>query len=286
MNRTELTMLHNPFKPWLAVLLVTGLALTIADLASAADEAARVVGVRGSALAHSPGEAPRALTFDAAIFAGDKIITAQGAGVGLLAGEHYVGLDEATTAVIGLTEQGAPSVIVENGRARVLASGTGAPARIGTATLMAANGGTDTDVFAFAEKAGLVAMVCSNETPVEAARAGEALTPGKGRCAVAKRGEPLYLADAAHPPLELIADNGLYDVAGDPNARIPSPLPPVALGLAPDPIFASSVDPLVGDPRNPCDSPAACQAGSLAVIPSPMPPAPPINPPVPGTPPL
>ncbi len=271
-------MLHNPFRPWLALLFVAGLALTLAEYAQAAAEAARVVGVRGSALAHTPGEEPRVLAYDSAIYAGDKIVTAKGAGVGLLSGQHYVGLDESTTATVGLTEAGAPDVRVSTGRARVLASGDGAPARLGTETLLAANAGSDTDVFAFAEKAGMVSMICPSETAVNAARGGQALTPGPGECAVAKRGEPLYTANAVHPPLDLIADPGSYDVAGDPTARIGGPLPPVALGLTPDPIFATSVDPFLGDPRKSCDV-GICGAAALSA-------APPVNPPRPVGPPL
>jgi len=281
-------MLHNPFNSWLAITLVTGMALTLADMAHAADEAARVVGVRGSVIAYSAGQDSRILAHDSAIYDGDKIVTAKGAGVGLLSGEHYLGLDESTTAVLGLTDVGAPDLTVQTGRARLLASGEGAAARLGTETLLAANAGSDTDVFAFAEKAGLVSMICSNEGAVGAARGNQALTPGQGNCAVAKRGEPLYLAGAAHPPLDLLADSGDFDIAGDPGLRIGGPLPPVALGILSDPVFASSVDPLVGDPRNPCDSPAACQMGVLTTVRSlpPPAPAPPINPARPGAPPL
>jgi hypothetical protein len=165
----------------------------------------------------------------------------------------------------------------------VLASGEGAAARLGTATLVAANAGTDTDVFAFAEKAGLVAMICPNESAVQAARGGQALSPAKGNCAVAKRGEPLYLADAAHPALEVLADPGGYDVAGDPIARIGDPLPPVALGIEPDPIFATSVDPVLSDVRNPCQGTACTGSAALPPDPAPpLPPAPPINPARPG----
>lgn len=279
-------MLHNPFKPWLAALFVAGIALTLADMAQAADEAGRVVGVRGSVIAYSAGEDARVLAYDSPLYAGDKIVTAKGAGVGVLAGEHYVGLDESTTAVLGVTDGGAPDLRVQTGRARVLASGDGAAAKLGTDTLVAANGGSDTDVFAFAEKAGLVSMICANESGVAAARGGNALNAPQGNCAVAKRGEPLYLADAAHSPLDLLADPGGFDVAGDPVARIGGPLPPVALGLESDPIFASSVDPIVGDPRNPCDSPSACQGGALVPAAAPPPPpAPPINPARPGAPP-
>jgi len=254
-------MLHNPFRHWLTVLLVAGIALTLVDFAHAAPEAARVVGIRGSVLANSPGEEPRLLRFDEAIYSGDKIVTAGGAGVGLLSGEHYVGLDESTTAVVGLTEDGAPDVRVLKGRARLLASSAdGIAARIGTDGLLADNAGTDTDVFAFAEKAGLVTMICPNEGSVGAARGAEGLEPGSGKCAVAKRGEPIYLADAAHPPLDLLADTGGYDIAGDPTERIGGPLPPVALGMAPSPIFASSADPIIDDPRAPCDSPALCSS--------------------------
>lgn len=272
-------MLPTSFEPRLALLLVTSVVLSLAHPAQAAEESARVVGVRGSVLAQTPGEEPRLLRFDGAVLAGDKIVTAKGAGVGLLAGTHYVGLDESTTATLGLTASGAPDVHVLSGRARVLASGDGGAARLGTATLLAANAGSDTDVFAFVEKAGLVSMICPNESPVQAARLDQVLTPGQGRCVVAKRGEPLYLADAAHPPLDLLADPDSYDVAGDPTARMGEPLPPVALGIAPRPTFTSGIDPLLDDLRDPCDF--GCPSSAPPPVSSP-----PINTPRPGAPPL
>ncbi|MEZ4216534.1 MAG: hypothetical protein R3E88_08655 [Myxococcota bacterium] len=265
------------------VLVLIGALIVLAQQALAADgaEVARVVGIRGAVSVQSPGEAARPLGYDGVVRDGDTVATSAGAGVGLLAGSHYVGLDEGTTATIGRAANGAPEVQVATGRARVLDSGDGAPARLGAGALLAANAGGDTDAFAFAEKGGLVSMICPTEGPVTAARGGEALTPGPGDCAVAKAGEPLYPAKAGHDPLELLAQLDGFDPATSPVAMLGRPLPPVALGLGPTTTLATSVDPFGGDPRLPCDSPAQCAA---AVTP-PAPPNPPVNPPMPGGPP-
>ena len=259
-----------------SALLLFATVLSSGSWALAADEVARVVGVEGSALVRTPGEPSRVARVDEPVFAGDSIVTAKGAGVGLLAGEHYVGVAESTTARIGQTADGAPDVIVEQGRARVLASGSGPAAKLGSPSLVAANAGSDTDVFAFAEKAGLVSMICPAEGPVQANQGGQTLTPGPGECAVAKPGEPAYLADASHGPLPLLADGGAVPLAGDPVARIGEPLPPVALGVEPSPLFESVVDPVRSDPRNPCDLAGSCRSKVPPVS------APPINAPRPG----
>ena len=84
----------------LALLLVLA-----ASVGSAAEEVARVVGVEGSALVRTGSGEPRLVELDGVIRAGDTIVTATGAGVGLLAGQHYIGLAESTTARIGRTDQ-------------------------------------------------------------------------------------------------------------------------------------------------------------------------------------
>jgi len=265
------------------VLATIGALIVLAQQAFAADAlpVARVVGIRGEVTAQSPGASPRALAYDSEIYAGDSVATSPGAGVGLLAGGHYVGLDESTTATLGLAANGAPDVQVKAGRARVLDSGDGAAAKLGAGALFAANSGGDTDAFAFAEKGGLVSMICPTEGPVTAARGAEALTPGPGDCAVAKAGEPLYPAKAGHGPLDLLAQLDGFDPATNPVAVLGRPLPPVALGIEPASTLATSVDPFGGDPRLPCDSPANCPA----VAPPPPIPDPPVNPPMPGGPP-
>ena len=273
--------LHDRFRRLVGprLTLLGFLMVLLAPGASAAPEVARVVGVEGAALVRSPGGTSRVVVLDGVIRSGDTLVTAAGGGVGLLAGEHYVGLAESTTARLRQTEEGAPDVRVEQGRARVLASGDGPPARLGSETLIAANAGSDTDLFALREKPGLVSMLCPTEGPVSVGQGAQALTPGPGQCAIAKLGEPLYLADANHPPLPMLANPGGVPLLGDPIARIGEPLPPVALGLSPSPLFQSAVDPLRSDPRNPCDTAGSCRAKVPAVPPVA---APPINAPRPG----
>jgi len=259
---------------------LAGAVLILADRAFSAQplEVARVVGVRGSVVATAPGEPSRVLRFDSPVYVGDEIVTARGAALGLLSGSYYIGLDEATTATIGLADTAAPDVEVLAGRARLLDSGGGAAARVSTPGLLAANAGTDTDVFAFPEKGGLVSMICPNEGAVRATRAGEALAPAAGDCAVAKRGEALYAAHADHPSLGVLAETGGFDLAGDPTARLGAPLPPVALGLAAGGGLASDIAAFSDDPRLPCDSPSSCETRGAIV------PDPPTNPPMPGDP--
>jgi hypothetical protein len=270
-----------------AVSLITfGLALGVAQQSTAA-EAGRVIGIRGSAVASTGAEEARLLAFDSAIEEGDTIVTASDAGLGLLVGSHYVGLDAETTAVLRRTEAGAPDLHVTSGRARVLDSGDGAQARLATNTLLAANAGSDTDIFAFAEKGGLVSMICPTEGAVKAARGGEALTPSAGGCAVAKAGEPLYPAKAGHDPLAMLAHTGGFDPSTSPVVSRGVPLPPVALGLGPVSNLATDVNPFADDPRLPCNAPGACVARLLtvAVVNPPPPVNPPVNPPGSGTPP-
>jgi hypothetical protein len=258
-----------------ALVLVVALGATTAQAGS---EAARVIGVRGQALAQTPGEAPRVLHYDSAVFAGDRLVTSAGAGLGLLAGVHYVGLDESTTATLRMTDTGAPDLEVSVGRVRLLDSGGGAAARLATSGLRAVDAGTDTEAFAFPEKVGLISMICPNEGTVNTTRRGEQLAPGVGDCAVSKPGEALYVARAGNPPLEVLADSQGYPLAGDTGA----PLPPVSLPL-PAIAMVARVEPFRDDPRRPCDG-IVC--GDTRVSSSQAPPLnPTTNPPIGGGPP-
>ena len=247
--------------------------------AAAADEVARVIGLLGEAVAQTPGEAPRTLDTDAPIFAGDQLVTSAGAGLGLLAGTHYVGLDESTTATLRVADTGAPALEVAAGRARLLASDDSAAGRLGTNSLVAVDAGIDTEVFAFPEKAGLISMICPNEGTVTASRGPQALASSTGGCSVAKAGEALYPARAGHAPLAMLATPQGFQLAGDPGL----PLPPVALGIGPVALFdAGSPGPFSNDPRLPCDGITCIDP----VVPGLVPVAnPPTNPPIPGMPP-
>jgi len=95
MNRV-LRSLCGPLWAGVAVALVAAGAAA----ASADEPVARVVAVRGSATAQSPGEEPRPLRCNDPLRAGDRVATEPGASVSLLAGDVYAGLDARTVATV------------------------------------------------------------------------------------------------------------------------------------------------------------------------------------------
>jgi hypothetical protein len=249
----------------------------------------RVVGLRGTVYAQTPGEARRRLTENAPIYPGDRIITARGAQLGVLSGDYYTGLDEDTTLTYQKRGQSAPTVTLERGDVRVINAGEGDNARIATPGMVARAGAPDASATAVQEKAWIVSIVCALEGQVTVADdAGGSLVVEEGGCAASKPVEGLFLAGpapadsgvAAPPPVgaagagkpgpTALANAGPAPppppIAGDAAKRFPTPdvgAPGpflAALGAAP-PISAAS-NPL--SLIQPCDSPASGCGVSVA----------------------
>jgi len=171
------------------------------------------------------------------------------------------------------------------GHVRVIDAGDeSAPARVTTPALEVAAAGTDTEVFAFPEKAYLVSMVCALEGQVRAASvAGESATVAEGGCAIAKPLEGIYAAGGAGSAL---APVGAAGPAGAPRS---------ASGTAAD--HFAGPDDVAGGARLFAAHTApsfdldqqlftACSgAAAAACAASAPPPNPPSNPPIPGLPP-
>lgn len=272
MNRV-LRSLWGPLWAGVAAALVAGGAAA----ASADEPVARVVAVRGSATAQSPGEEPRPLRCNDPLHAGDRIATEPGASVSLLAGDVYAGLDARTVATVdGAADR--PRLAVERGHLRVLDAGGRTPVRLETPGLAAADAGADVEALVFPEKAWTVSMLCAYDESLAVTRpSGEGARPEAGSCAVSKPGEPLFVADASHPRLAVVADACPLDLelAGLPAGRFGSPAD-VALGpdVAAGPL--TSLAPAIaaaggGALRNPCEVGVSC-SGPAAGTGSPFPP--------------
>lgn len=234
----------------------------------------RVVGLRGRVYAQTPGEEKRLLVENAPIFPGDRIVTARGTQLGVLAGEYYTGLGENTTLVYSKRGTGAPQVKLERGDVRVVNAGQGEPAHIETPGIVAAAAGPDTSAYAVEEKAWVVSMVCALEGQVKVVGGGRALVVEEGGCAASQPVAGLFVAGAAPAVLPLADSPPVGAVPGMLRAA-EAALPPVG---AAGPRFADPVAdgppgttrlvvdarPAIGSDGNaldvvqPCDRPGSC----------------------------
>lgn len=272
------------------------LAASQPDPAEASDDRviARVTGVHGRVYAESPDGTRRPLVENGPIYPGDRLVTARGAQLGVLSGDHYTGLNEDTELSYSLTPGGAPEVRLVRGQVRVLEAGEGgADAKLSTPELEIAAASGDVEVYAFPEKAYLVSMVCALEGQVQAASlAGQSATVAEGGCAIAKPMEGIYAAGAAAPPLAPVG-------AAGPGAVSPASAPPPPSGdaakrfMSPDDVeggaqmFAANQAPPF-DPSSqvftPCGGGLSAACGAAAVAPNPGPVGPFFPPQPPGLP--
>jgi hypothetical protein len=219
----------------------------------------RVVSARGAVFAQSPGEERRIVECRDPIFDGDKVLTLEGSDVGIDAGSYYVRLGQESTAELRALDSGAPSVDLLDGHARLIDSDAdsdtdsdtpgGAPASLSTPGLVLARTGADQDALVFAEKAGVVSMVCAYGQDLEVARRGllptdpaSMLVALSGGCVVGKPREALFRAEASHPQLAVLMRDACEELASVPVAGFFSPSD-VALGPAAVALGASAPPP-------------------------------------------
>lgn len=196
----------------------------------------RVVSTRGAVFAQAPGEERRILQCRDPIYEGDRILTLEGSAVGVDAGSYYLRLDENTTAEVGELASGAPRVDLVQGHLRLIDSeaGAGASAELETPGLRLARTGRDQDALVFAEKAGVVSMVCAYGDDLQVARRTDpsvSLLAPSGSCVVGKPREELFTAEASHPQLAVLMRDACEELAAVPVAGRFSP-GDVALGPA------------------------------------------------------
>lgn len=254
----------------LALLLVAGSPALAAETAAKDDTVGVVVAVRGEVTAQAPGGTPRRLECNDPIYAGDHIVSSEGAALGVMSQGVYAGMNQSTSLRFGTTETGTPDLSLEGGHLRMIESDSPNPGRIETPGLLARDAGEDTEALVFPEKRGVVSMVCPREGDVDvtAPSGGDSTQADAGQCAIHKPKEPVFTSKASHDPLGIIDDTcRAVPVAGGVTPHFSDPASDVALGdvagSAPSvgPPIAAQID--TQGIRNGCDG-GACSAPSAA----------------------
>lgn len=225
---------------------LVALSLALAASASAQSRVGYVVSVEGESYAQLPGEDPRRLECDSPIYRHDVITTLDHDGLAIMSGDAYVRLAGKSTLNFRTRNNGNPDLDLATGHVRVIDMGDGSrTSRISTPGLMLADSRSNSEAIVFAEKIWAVSMVCSRDENLLVERRDnvtEQITSAPGQCTVSKPKEPLFLADASHETLALLAraecgpldiQLGLVDRFTPQDAN--SSLPPVAAAPPPMP---------------------------------------------------
>jgi hypothetical protein len=252
-----------------SILLLT-LALGAAPWVAVADEGGaaagpvgRVTTLFGDVVAERPGEPPRTLHCRDAVYQGERLVTADGSRVGVLMGDVLARLGEGSALRVGRTADEVADISLEQGAVRVIdLRDAGATARLAVLDTRAKLLGNDAEAYVFAEKTGRYAMLCEWDAPLAVDRADESALAPPGKCVIAKRSEPLYLADAHDERLGPPAQDacalgpviGALDVHLSPADVAAGPL------LGP---WSGKAGGLEFPSRSPCDEPGA---GCLDVL--------------------
>jgi len=269
-------MRHSRRPIRVSAILLLALALGAAPLVAAADAPADEMGgaaepvghvatLFGDVVAERPGEPPRPLHCRDTVYQGERLVTADDSRVGVLVGDVLARLGEGSALRVGRTADAAADISLEQGAVRVIdPRDAGATARLAVLDARAKVLGNDAEAYVFAEKTGAYAMLCEWDAPLSVDRAGESTLAQPGKCVIAKRGEPLYLADAHEERLGTPAQDacalgpviGALDVHLSPADVAAGPLLGPWSGKAGGPEFPS---------RSPCDEPGSgCVLGAAA----------------------
>jgi len=213
------------------------------EVAAGTAAAGRVVSVRGAAYAQAPGQERRILSCRDFIFEGDRVMTQERSALGVVSGDYYTRLNQSTQLTFASTDEAAPQLDLEVGHVRLFDALGRAPAEaeIATPGLVAARSGRDTEAMVFAEKAGVVSMVCAFEGNVNVARRtdpGQTAVAGTGSCVVSKPREALYGAEATHPRLAVLMQDACESEVALPVAA--GFFSPAQVALGPAVLGASS----------------------------------------------
>lgn len=269
----------NRFRTCLATAAVGALF----SVAAAADPAGVVAGLVGNARAVSMDGSTRSLACGDTLAAGETVKTGEGSQVGILSNDVYTQLASSSAARVGRTEQGAFSLDLAQGSARVLDSDdSGAATELRAGTVLAQVDGNDTEAHRISEKAGLYAMVCEWDQPLSVARNQETLGIEPGDCVVAKARERLYRAPAHAQRIGLAGldrcqlDPGAFALANLSDRFNPADVAALAADVPafPGPLAITAL------PRDACDDPGSgCTGTNVVVARMPPPPPPPMMPP-------
>ncbi len=236
--------------------VLVGVLGTLPAQRAAAETVGSVISTSGQAYAEGPA-GRRPLECGTPIEAGERVVTPEGALVGLLAGDVYVQLDGGTNLGIDRGADGTPSFDLTSGRARILDTREGgAPLVVKTPGATASGAGTDTEIAIgdtgteFCEDSGNLELQPST---------GSSLIAGAGQCVTLAADGSATASQKTAEAIKLAGADACFDVAivdhFTPGVAAPSA---ATISLAP-------IDP---DRRifGPCDDPGS---GCTRFIPPP-----------------
>lgn len=256
----------------ITTLLALGACVAAGTLPARAEApVAEVSALVGAASAQRADGSVRPLACGDPIYAGDRVVTPEGGGVGMLAGDAYAHVAAASAVQVDRTDAGTANFELQSGRLRVVdAREAGAP--LGLAVLEARTrlAGNDTEAYVLAEKVDRYAMLCEYDEPLKVARKQEQVDAGPGECVIAKSREPLYTARAHDDRIPLAGLDAceLPRVALGPvaarfaTADVAGP-PPLPVAFFPGPVD------VLGSPLDACEDPGT--GCGVAAAPTPPP---------------
>jgi hypothetical protein len=247
------------------------LALAAGALAPAAGRAEEAVGrvtaISGEVSAVREGGAPRPLACGDAVFAGESVVTAPGAGAGLLLGDDLLAtVGESSSLEVGRTPAGTPDATLARGAVRVIDAREGAqPGRLAAGTAAARVAGGDSEAYVLAEKAGGYAMFCEWDSPLAVDRGAESRTAAPTQCVIAKPYEPLFVADAHQDRMPAGPDGCPPGAVAELGPHFPAV---AARDVAAGPPAAFSAGPLDSPlfDLKPCDTPGAVCSNADVIV--------------------
>jgi hypothetical protein len=228
----------------------------------------QVTAISGEVSAVRDGGTPRALSCGDAVFEGESVVTAPGAGAGLLLGDDVLAtVGESSSLQVGRTPAGTPDATLAKGSVRVIDARAGAqPARLAAGSAAARVAGGDAEAYVLAEKAGGYAMFCEWDSPLAVDRGSESRTASPSQCVIAKPQEPLYVADAHQDRMPAGPDSCPPGGIAELGPHFPAV---AARDVAAGPPAAFSAGPLdspIWDLK-PCDTPGAvCSSSDVVVV--------------------
>lgn len=158
----------------------------------------QVTSLSGQVSAVRAGGSPRPLACGDPVYEGESVVTAPGAGAGLLLGDDLLAqVGESSSLALGRTPAGTADATLQRGSVRMIdAREAAAPARLAAGSAAARVQGGDSEAYLLAEKAGGYAMFCEWDAPLAVERGPESRTAAPTQCVIAKPEEPLYVANA------------------------------------------------------------------------------------------
>jgi hypothetical protein len=233
----------------------------------------RVLVLVGSAYVEAPDWERRPLACGDLVPNGEPVVVARGARLGVMLDEVYAQVDEGSRLTFGLTQDGAPNVVLQSGRVRVLdtrVDETSPRYRLSTPHVAGWGLGTDSEAYVLIEKAAVYSMLCEWTKEIGVARRDrkEVLLAAPGECVVAKPREPLYKA-RAHETRIALARNGTC-AAGPILGPVAARFSPVDVAAAPPPSGLLPPAPPAFR-REPCEAAdPGCLDVSIGVVESPV----------------